>query len=59
MEQPREADRLRRQVRSLDAGSRGRGVPLVEDEVEHLQDDPQSLGALVLRREVEPRSRVP
>ena len=45
-----EPDRLGGQLGALQVGAGGRGVALVEDQVEHVQDDAQPLGPLRLRR---------
>src|SRR5262249_18461357 len=48
-----EADRLGGQLAALQVRAGARRVALVEDQVEHVQDDPQPGGALWLRREAE------
>ena len=48
-----EADRLDGEIPALQVGSGRRRVTLVEDQVEHVQDDAQAVGALRLRGQAE------
>ena len=56
VEHPREPDGLRGEVGAVQRRAGARRVALVEDEVEHVQDDAESLGPLGLRRQVEPEA---
>ena len=56
---PREADRLAREVGALEVGPGGGGVALVEDQVEHVQHDPQAVGELALGRQARRSRRRP
>src|SRR6266852_5397247 len=57
VEQARQADGLGGQVGSIQPGARARQVALVEDQVEDVKHDPQAVGPLWLRREVESHAR--
>ncbi len=57
MHHPGQPDRLTRQVGAVQLAARGGGVALVEDQVEHVQDDPQPLLALGAVRQAERAAR--
>jgi len=58
VQQPGEPDGLGDQVHALQRLTRTGRVPLVEDEVEHVQDHPEPLGALWLGGQIESRPGV-